>query len=67
MSYPKGATAHIGAYFGQASVSVHFNNLACNGNEDNVLQCDLSGGVSCNHRLDIGIQCPGKHCPVIIM
>ena len=55
----KGAIARGGAYFGQGSVPVHFDSLTCIGNENSVLQCSFSGGSSCTHSLDVGVQCPG--------
>ena len=55
-----GAIPRVGAYFGQGTNPIHFDSLACNGNESSVLQCSFSGGTACTHTMDVGVQCPGK-------
>ena len=55
-----GAIARTGAYFGQGTVPVHFDNVTCSGSESNILQCAFTGGSSCTHTLDVGVQCSGE-------
>ena len=64
-----GAVALTGAYFGQGTVSVLFDSLTCNGNETDLLQCGITGGSSCTHSADVGVQCPGiyKTCLCVIV
>ena len=56
----QGAIARGGAYFGLGSVPVYIDSLVCSGNENSVLECSFSGGTSCTHSLDVGVQCPGE-------
>ena len=60
-----GAIARTGAYFGQGTVPVHLDGITCSGSENSILQCSFSGGSSCTHSLDVGVQCSGESLSLI--
>lgn len=37
------------------------DSLTCNGNETTFLECSITGGSTCTHSSDVGVQCPGKY------
>ena len=48
----------IEAHYGQGSGSI-FNDLACDGDESNIEECDHAGwgNEDCNHSDDAGVEC----------
>jgi len=54
--------AKSGAYFGEGSGPVWFNNVRCNGTESSLRDCVLSGRFqqNCIHKKDAGVICGGK-------
>ena len=60
-----GAIARSYSYFGRGNGTVLLNELQCNGEETNVVNCTHPGIAvvysSCNHGTDAGVECPGLH------
>ena len=56
-----GATAHIGAYFGEGSGVIHLSDVKCSGSEYDVTKCETQDiGINSSHSLDVGVKCqPG--------
>ena len=74
LHYFVGPIPYTNAFYGRGSGPIWLQYLSCTGNETNLLNCSHSGiGVSyCNHRSDVGVQCPGrplvvKHMAISVM
>ena len=50
-------SAYSSAYFGAGSGSIHFDNMACTGNEARLITCDRASQQNCNHGEDAGVKC----------
>ena len=59
LGYCGATSAPGGAFFGQGSGPIHYNNVACNGNETRLVDCFYSGieAHNCNHSKDAGVVC----------
>ncbi|XP_038052393.1 deleted in malignant brain tumors 1 protein-like [Patiria miniata] len=59
VGYPSASQAWVDAHFGQGSGPILLENVACDGHESNIDQCDHSGWDShyCNHYYDVGVTC----------
>ena len=52
------AIAYSRAYYGQASGSIHLDNLACTGSEGRLIDCSYdSHTADCTHSEDAGLSC----------
>ena len=62
LGHLRAVSALGGAYFGESSGPIWYDNVDCVGNETNITQCSHSGiGVhNCNHSQDAGVVCRGK-------
>jgi len=49
------------AHFGAGTGPIHMDNVGCNGNERNLVDCSLIsfGGCYHGHREDAGVRCQG--------
>ena len=61
LGYPRAIQYHGGAYYGQGSGPILFDNLQCTGNETSIFDCSNNGiGISnCKHNEDVGVLCEG--------
>ena len=50
-----GAVPHAAAFFGRGTGSVILDDLVCNGDEDNLMECPRLN--NCNHDEDAGVTC----------
>ena len=52
------------SYFGQGTGPIHLDNVACNGDENYLLNCSHNGvGVhNCAHFEDVGVRCNSPSC-----
>ncbi|XP_030840612.1 deleted in malignant brain tumors 1 protein-like isoform X2 [Strongylocentrotus purpuratus] len=50
-------SAYSSAHFGAGSGSIHFDNLACTGDEDRLEMCERATQMNCNHGEDAGVRC----------
>ena len=50
-----------GAHFGSGSGDILLDNVACQGNESTLLECDTNpvGQHDCDHSEDAGVRCGG--------
>jgi len=57
-----GGSARGGAYFGEGTGFILFENVGCFGNESNIYSCDLGSFHmnDCGHHQDAGVICYGK-------
>ena len=62
LGHLRAVSALGGAYFGEGSGPIWYDNVDCVGNETNIAQCSHSGiGLhNCNHSQDAGVICGGK-------
>ena len=62
LGHLRAVSAFGGAYFGEGSGPIWYDNVDCVGNEANITQCSHSGiGVlNCTHSQDAGVVCGGK-------
>ena len=59
-----GATAYIGAFFGQGTGPFHIQYIGCSGSESDLLQCSMGTYTYCtSHVEDAGVLCPGESMP----
>ena len=73
LGYPSASQAWRGAHFGQGSGPILIQNVACNGDELTIDQCEHVGWYtdSCRHEDDAGVVCDltvpptGTHRPKI--
>ena len=56
------AVAFSNAHFGAGVGPIHLDNVACSGNENNLIDCSYSSFVTCSsgHREDAGVRCQGR-------
>ncbi|XP_022088748.1 deleted in malignant brain tumors 1 protein-like [Acanthaster planci] len=60
LGYPSASQAWQHAYFGRGTGPVALENVACDGHELSIDQCDHSGwfvNQDCNHNSDVGVVC----------
>ncbi|XP_038052381.1 uncharacterized protein LOC119725091 [Patiria miniata] len=59
LGYPSASQAWQNAHFGQGSGPVLLSNVACDGHESRIDQCDYRGWLmsSCSHYYDVGVTC----------
>ena len=64
---PTDAVALSNAPFGAGTGPIHFNNVDCNGSEDNLLNCSHNS-FSCysGHSDDAGVRCQGKQFYIML-
>jgi len=62
-----GGSARGGAYFGQGTGSILFDNVSCYGNESSIYSCNQGSfkANDCNHHQDAGVICYGNPIPGI--
>ena len=62
LGHLRAVSALGGAYFGEGSGPIWYDNVDCVGNETNITQCSHSGIEvhNCNHSQDAGVVCRGK-------
>ena len=60
-----GATAFVGAAFGQGTGPILLDNVRCNRREQRLIDCPHNGiGIhNCLHSDDAGLRCQGKVLP----
>ena len=57
-----GAIAIRGGGYGPGSGRVLLDDLLCQGGEETLLQCEVTGGShTCDHSEDAGVRCEGMH------
>ncbi|XP_038051810.1 deleted in malignant brain tumors 1 protein-like [Patiria miniata] len=63
LGLPPASQAWRSAHFGQGSGPILLGNIACNGNESSIDQCDHSGWLpnACSHGDDAGVTCGDHH------
>ena len=65
VSFATGATAHIGAYFGEGSGPIHLDFVQCSGSEYNLTECEIRNDrVRTSHSFDVGVKCQPGSCGV---
>ncbi|XP_038052403.1 deleted in malignant brain tumors 1 protein-like [Patiria miniata] len=59
LGYPSAFQAWSNAHFGRGSGPVVLKNVACDGHESRIDQCDFRGWLmsSCSHYYDVGVTC----------
>ena len=59
LGYLRATYARALAYFGEGSGPIHYENVACNGTETRLADCDHAGfgNVDCDHSEDAGVMC----------
>ena len=56
--YTLGSIAHTGPYFGQGTIPILLDNVACTGTESRLTSCSYdSHTLDCSHRDDAGVTC----------
>ncbi|XP_071804824.1 scavenger receptor cysteine-rich domain-containing protein DMBT1-like [Asterias amurensis] len=60
LGYPSASHAWSAAHFGQGSLPIILNQVACNGNESSLVECNHDGWFNnqyCKHDQDAGVTC----------
>ena len=62
------AVAFHSAHFGTGVGPIHLDNVACSGNENNLIDCSYSSFVTCSsgHHEDAGVRCQGRSLCVAV-
>lgn len=61
-----GAIAYSSAHFGQGTVPILLDDVACTGYESRLIDCRYDPFTyDCRHYEDAGVRCQGKECESI--
>ena len=60
MGFGDAIEATVGAIFGSSPGNLTFNNVQCNGSEQNIFECPYSITTSCDHFQTAGVKCSGE-------
>ncbi|XP_071804223.1 scavenger receptor cysteine-rich domain-containing protein DMBT1-like isoform X2 [Asterias amurensis] len=70
LGYPSASHAWSGAHFGQGSLPIILNQVACNGNESSLVECnhdDWFNNQYCNHGQDAGVTCETSFLTTVLV
>ena len=67
--YPEAVSAPGNAFFGPGSGAIWYDNVACDGTENNIAECDHNGlGIeNCVHSEDAGVVCVPSELQIYLL